>query len=122
MHFRADWLQITRVLTQYAAPTLVVLALVVELSGLSFGSTAYGYLLAVAFSLLTIVMIGVCGWIVFLWDIDRLFFGLERKIDTQLPADTAAGEEADGSLLGRARELLNAKTQHVRAQAVGVIE
>jgi hypothetical protein len=122
MHFRADWLKITRVFTQYVAPALVVLALIVEISGLSFRSTAYDYLLAIVFSLLTIVMIGVCGWIVFLWDIDRLFFGLERKIDTQLPADTAAGEEADGSLLGRARELLNAKTQHVRAQAVGVIE
>ena len=66
-------------------------------------------------------MIGVCGWIVFLWDIDRLFFRLERKIDAQLPEQTAS-EEPDGSLLGRAKEMLNSKTQHIRAQAVGAIE
>jgi len=126
MRFSADWLQVTRVLTQYVAPGLVVLALVVELTGLSFSSpalaSAYSYLVAVVFSLLSIVMIGVCGWIVFLWDIDRLFFRLERKIDAQLPEETASGEEPDGSLLGRAREMLNNKTQHVRAQAVDAIE
>jgi len=114
------------VLTQYVAPGLVVLALVVELTGLSFSSpalaSAYSYLVAVVFSLPSIVMIGVCGWIVFLWDIDRLFFRLERKIDAQLPEETASGEEPDGSLLGRAREMLNNKTQHVRAQAVDAIE
>jgi len=33
MRFSADWLQVTRVLTQYVAPGLVVLALVVELTG-----------------------------------------------------------------------------------------
>jgi FtsH-binding integral membrane protein len=82
MRFSADWLQVTRVLTQYVAPGLVVLALVVELTGLSFSSpalaSAYSYLVAVVFSLLTIVMIGVCGWIVFLWDIDRLFGTQDR--------------------------------------------
>ncbi len=121
MQVRANWLQVTRVLTQYVAPTLVVAALAVELSGLSFRSAAYDYLLAIVFSVLTIVMIGVCGWIVFLWDIDRLFFRLERKIDAQLPEQTAS-EEPDGSLLGRAKEMLNSKTQHIRAQAVGAIE
>jgi len=30
------------------------------------------------FSLLTAIMIGICGWIVCLWDLDRLFFKLER--------------------------------------------
>jgi hypothetical protein len=122
MRFRADWLQATRVLTQYVAPGLVLLALIVELAGLSFGlqtlPSAYSYLAAIVFSLLTLVMIALCGWIVFLRDIDRLFFRLERKIDTQLPA----GEGTDGSLLGRARELVNAKTQHIRAQAVAAIE
>ena len=121
MQVRADWLQVTRVFTQYVAPGLVVLALMIELSGLSIRSTAYGYLLAIVFSVLTILMIGVCGWIVFLWDIDRLFFTLERKIDAQLPEQTAS-EEPDGSLLGRAKEMLNSKTQHLRAQAVGAIE
>ena len=121
MQVRADWLQVTRVFTQYVAPGLVVLALTIELSGLSIRSTAYGYLLAIVFSVLTILMIGVCGWIVFLWDIDRLFFTLERKIDAQLPEQTAS-EEPDGSLLGRAKEMLNSKTQHIRAQAVGAIE
>src|SRR5436190_1305485 len=121
MQVRANWLQVTRVLTQYVAPTLVVLALAVELSGLSFRTVAYDYLLAIVFSVLTIVMIGVCGWVVFLWDIDRLFFRLERKIDAQLPEQTAS-EEPDGSLLGRAKEMLNNKTQHIRAQAVGAIE
>lgn len=126
MHVHVDWLRAIRLLTQYVAPGLVVLALVVELTGWSFSSPALAracsYLVATIFSVLTIVMIGLCGWIVFLWDIDRLFFRLERSIDTQLPADIAVSEEANGSLLGRARELLNAKTQHVRAQAVGVIE
>ena len=121
MQVRVNWLQATRVLTQYVAPTLVVLALAVELSGLSFRSVAYDYLLAIVFSVLTIVMIGVCGWVVFLWDIDRLFFRLERKIDAQLP-EQPASEEPDGSLLGRAKEMLNNKTQHIRAQAVGAIE
>jgi hypothetical protein len=126
MHFHVDWLGVTRVLTQYVVPGLVALTLVVEAAGLTFGSSvlesAYSYFLAVGFSLLTVVMIGVCGWIVFLWDIDRLFFRLERKIDTQLPTETGPGEESDSSLLGRARELLNTKTQHFRAQAVGAIE
>jgi hypothetical protein len=108
--------------TQYVAPGLVVLALLVELSGLSPVSRGYGYVLATVFSLLTIIIIAVCGWIVFLWDIDRLFFSLERKIDAQLPAQAGSGEEPDGSLLGRAKEMLNAKTQHIRAQAVGAIE
>ena len=121
MQVRVNSLQATRVLTQYVAPTLVVSALAVELSGLSFRSVAYDYLLAIVFSVLTIVMIGVCGWVVFLWDIDRLFFRLERKIDAQLPEQTAS-EEPDGSLLGRAKEMLNSKTQHIRAQAVGAIE
>ena len=34
MQVRADWLQVTRVFTQYVAPGLVVLALMIELSGL----------------------------------------------------------------------------------------
>ena len=63
-------------------------------------------------------MIGACGWIVFLWDIDRLFFSLERKIDTQ----TVSEAGADGSLLGRVRDMLSSKVQHLRAEAVRSIE
>ena len=69
-------------------------------------------------------MIGVCGWTVFLWDIDRLFFKLESKIDSEL-ADgqtESAEKHANGSLLGRARELLNSKVMRIRALAVGAIE
>ena len=79
---------------------------------------AYDYLIAVVFSLLTLMMIGACGWIVFLWDIDRLFFSLERKIDTQTVSDAGA----DGSLLGRVRDMLSSKVQHLRAEAVRSIE
>jgi len=93
----------------------------VSFTSLPLGS-AYGYLVAIVFSLLSIVMIGLCGWIVFLWDIDRLFFSLERKIDTQYAGDTASAEEPDGSLLSRAREMLNSKVQQVRTRAVGVVE
>lgn len=122
----ANWLQITRVVTQYVAPGLIALTLLLELIGLSSSASslarAYGYVLAVVFSLLTILMIAACGWIVFLWDIDRLFFRLEHKIDAQLPEQAGPAEEPDGSLLGRAREMLNAKTQHIRTQAVAVIE
>jgi hypothetical protein len=126
IHFDVDWLRVIRVLTQYVAPALVISVLMAELTEVSLASlplrSAYGYLVAIVFSLLTIVMIGLCGWIVFLWDIDRLFFSLERKIDTQFTADAASGEEPDGSLLSRAREMLNSKVQQVRTQAVGVIE
>jgi hypothetical protein len=76
-------------------------------------------LIAIVFSLLTFMMVGACGWIVFLWDIDRLFFNLERKIDTQAAADAGI---ADGSLLGRVRDTLRSKVQPLRAEAVMAIE
>jgi hypothetical protein len=120
MHFRADWPQATRALTQYVAPTLVALALVIELSGVSVGSAAYSLLLAVVFSLVTVVLISLCGWVAFLWDIDRLFFRLERKIDAQVGAENAT--EPDGTLVSRAREMLEVKIQKVRARAVAAIE
>ena len=125
MRISADWLRVTRLLTQFVAPGLVVITLIVEFLAVPVMSAAiasiYAHLVAVFFSLLTIVMIGGCGWILFLWDIDRLFFSLERKIDTQLPAETSS-EEPDDSLLGRARELLKSRTQQIRDQAVGLIE
>lgn len=125
MIYSAYWQRITRLLTQYVAPSLVVMVVILELtvrSGMSGAiATAHGYLVAIIFSLLTIAMIGVCGWILFLWDIDRLFFSLERKIDAQHSAETASSEP-DDSLLGRARELLKNRTQKLRDQAVGLVE
>ena len=110
-----DWLRLARVTTQYVVPGLLALAFLVEITG-TRTVPAYDYLIAVLFSLLTLIMIGACGWIVFLWDIDRLFFSLERKIDTQTVS------EADGSLLGRVRDMLSSKVQHLRAEAVRSIE
>src|SRR6476469_2002921 len=108
-----DWLRLTRVITQYVVPGLLALAFLVEITG-ARTVPAYDYLIAIAFSLLTLIMVGACGWIVFLWDIDRLFFSLERKIDTQAVSDAAA----EGSLLGRVREMLTSKVEHLRAEAV----
>jgi hypothetical protein len=65
-------------------------------------------LLLIVFSLLTAFLIGICGWIVVLWDLDRLFFKPEGKIDSQIAIlESKYGESGnDGTLLGRARELL----------------
>jgi hypothetical protein len=108
---------LTRVTTQYFVPGILAFAFLIEISGTPI-VFAYDYAMAVVFSLLTLVLIGACGWIVFLWDIDRLFFSLERKIDTQ----TTSSAEADGSLLGRVRDMLASKVQHLRAEAVRAIE
>jgi hypothetical protein len=110
-------LRLTRVMTQFVVPGLIALAFMVEIAG-TRTVPAYDYLVAVVFSLLTLVMIGACGWIVFLWDIDRLFFSLERKIDTQ----TVSEAGADGSLLARVRDILSSKVRHLRADAVRSIE
>jgi hypothetical protein len=112
-----DWLRLTRVMTQYVVPGLLAVAFLVEITG-TRTAFAYDYLIAVGFSLLTVIMIAACGWIVFLWDIDRLFFSLERKIDAQAISDAGA----DGSLLGRVREMVSNKVQHLRAEAVRSIE
>ena len=88
MHFQLDWLRAIRHLTQYVVPGLILAAVIIELAGRTFTSpslaSAYDYLLAIIFSFLTILMIGICGWTVFLWDIDRLFFKLEGKIDADM--------------------------------------
>jgi hypothetical protein len=80
--------------------------------------------LLVVFSLLTVIMIGICGWIVFLWDLDRLFFKLESKIDSQIATvESKSGESGqDGTLAGRAREMLNNVVRSSRAMAVGSVE
>ena len=82
-----DWLRLTRVMTQYVVPGLLAVAFLVEIAGDADGSRVRlsdgGRFFASH-----LIMICACGWIVFLWDIDRLFFSLERKIDTQTVSGT----------------------------------
>jgi hypothetical protein len=124
MKIHANWLRITRALTRFVVPLLIGAALLLEFFGGSLGShgTSFGYLLAIVFSFLTLAMIGLCGWVVFLWDIDRLFFRLERKIDAQVGLESAPADERDSSLLTRAREMMTSKVQGVRSRAIAVIE
>jgi hypothetical protein len=126
-----NWLRLIRFLTQYVAPGLATVVVVAEIIGWLLGAPvlpslthAYHYALLIVFSLLTAIMIGICGWLVFLWDLDRLFFKLESKIDSQVAAlESKSGESRqDGRLLGRARDMLNNVVQSSRAMAVGSIE
>src|SRR5439155_21276903 len=57
---------------------------------------------------------------VFLWDIDRLFFRLESRIDSQL-GETATKAD-DDSLLGKARELIGDAVGDVRTRSIVLIE
>ena len=131
MAFHISWLRLIRFLTQYVAPGLATLVLVAEVMSWLLGAPAlhslthaYNYVLLIVFSLLTAIMIGICGWIVYLWDLDRLFFKLESKIDSQIAALESKSAEGgpDGTLLGRAREMLNNVVRSSRAMAVGSIE
>ena len=126
-----DWLRLIRFLTQDVAPGLAAVVVVAEILGWLLGAPVspsatytYHFLLLIVFSLLTAIMIGICGWIVCLWDLDRLFFKLESKIDSQIAAlKSKSGENGnDGTLLGRARELLNKAMEGSRAMAVSAIE
>ena len=126
-----EWLRLIRSLTQYVAPWLAALVVVVEIIGWLLGAQvspsvayAYQFLLLIVFSFLTAIMIGICGWIVCLWDLDRLFFKLESKIDSQIAVlKSNSGESGNnGTLLGRARELLNKVMKGSRAMAVSAIE
>src|SRR5262245_43088387 len=93
MRFSDGWLRTIRILTQYIVPVTIAAALIVEFAGPSTGSTVgatYNWLKAVGFSLLTVALIVLCAWIVFLWDIDRLFFRLERRIDTEIGLASAS--------------------------------
>jgi hypothetical protein len=121
MNSRLDWLRVVRHLTQYVVPSLIVLAVIIELTDLVGLFPGYNHVVAVGFSVLSVMMIALCGWVVFLWDIDRLFFRLENRIDAQLSGDGSA-EEGSASLLNRAKEILNTKVQHVRTRAVSTIE
>jgi hypothetical protein len=123
MKLHVDWLRLIRVLTQYVAPGLVTIVLIAEITDglggalvLPTVAIAYNCSVLIVFSLLTTIMIGIFGWIVFLWDIDRLFFKLENKIDSQMMVmEMKSGESGqDGTLLGRAREMLNNIVQSSR--------
>jgi hypothetical protein len=121
-----DWHRIIRSFSQYAVPGLIALAFVTEFSRPPSNPNtlagAYNIGITILFSLLTVALIGLCGWVVFLWDIDRLFYRLERKIDAQTTAADEARDEPDGSMLGRAKELINERVMRVRARAVTTIE
>ena len=126
-----NWLGLVRLLTQYVAPGLVVTALLGEvLRAMLFGeartsaTTAYDYVLVGLFTVLTVAMIGICGWTSFLWDIDRLFFKLESRIDAELGEVEAPAPEqdSDGSLLGRVRAMFNNALHDVRAKSIALIE
>jgi hypothetical protein len=126
MHLQVDWLRFVRHSTHRVVPALAAITLVVELTGVASAppalQVAASYLIAVVFSLITIILIGVCGWVVFLWDIDRLFYRLERKIDAQTAGFEGAAGEPDESLFGRPKDLLSDKVQRVRGRAVRTIE
>ena len=116
-----DWLRLVRMLAQYVAPSLVVFALAVELAGAG-DSRAVNIVLVTLFSSLTVVMFAICGWTVFLWDIDRLFFRLENKIDSQLGEAPTKAEEQNGSLLGKARELVSGAMGRIRSTSIALLE
>src|SRR5262249_50736925 len=125
--FHMDWLRLIRFLTQYVAPGLAAIVMVAEIAGWLWDAQVspsvthtYHSLLLMVFSLLTAILIGICGWIVCVWDLDRLFFKLESKIDSQIAALRSKADESgnDGTLLGRAREMLNKVMKSSRAMAV----
>lgn len=117
-----NWLRLVRMLAQYVAPGLVIVALIGEAAGGPNSSAALNVVTAVVFGVLTVVMIGICGWTVFLWDIDRLFFRLESKIDAQMSEPPPKAEGQNGSLLDRARELVGNAVGNMRSTAVALVE
>jgi len=121
-----NWLRVIRLSSQYAVPGLIALGIIAEFSRAPSSPNTlagmYNVGITVLFSVLTVTLIGMCGWVVFLWDIDRLFYRLERKIDAQTAAADEAREEADGSMVGRARELIYERVRRVRTRAVTTIE
>ena len=129
--YSGGWLRLVRRLTQYIVPGLVAVVILGELlrtpsagPSLSGYASVYNYLLLVTFTLTTVMMIAVCGWTVFLWDIDRLFFTLDSRIDAEIGEldKKSPDRKQDGSLLGRAREMLNNAVQTVRGRSVALIE
>lgn len=117
-----DWLRVVRALAQYIAPGLAAVALIGALTPSAASSTAFNGVLLTVFCLLTVVMMAICGWTVFLWDIDRLFFRLESKIDAQLGETPGNSDEPNDSLLGRARELVSSAVSNVRSRSIALVE
>ena len=106
-----DWPRVIRFSARYVVPTLIAVGIIAEFSSPPSRLNDIG--VAILFSVLTMALIGVCGWVVFLWDIDRLFYRLERKIDAQTADPDRPAEQSDGSMLGRVKELLSEKVQRV---------
>jgi hypothetical protein len=122
-----DWPRVIRLFARYVVPALVALGIIAEFSGPPSSpntlTSMHNIGIAILFSLLTVTLIGVCGWVVFLWDIDRLFYRLERRIDAQaVGAEEEPAEEPGSSMLSRAKELLSERIQRVRTRAVTTIE
>lgn len=117
-----DWLRVVRLLAQYIAPGLAAAALIGALAWGDASNTAFNVVLLTVFGLLTVVMMAICGWTVFLWDIDRLFFRLENKIDAQVGEAPSKIGEMDDSLLGRARESVGNAVSNVRAKSIALVE
>jgi hypothetical protein len=117
-----DWLRLVRALAQYIAPSLAVCTLAIELAWPQPPAAGINAVILAISCLLTVAMIAVCGWTVFLWDIDRLFFRLENRIDAQLGEAPAKNDGADGSLIGRARELVGNAIGSVRAKSITLVE
>ena len=117
-----DWLRVVRMLAQYIAPGLAAVALISVLTWAGPSNTAFNIALLIVFSLLTVVMMAICGWTVFLWDIDRLFFRLENKIDIQVGEAPSKNDEPNDSMLGRARELVGNAVSNVRTKSIALVE
>ena len=116
------WLRVVRMLVQYIAPALAAMALIVELAWAGATGTAYNVIMLAVFSLLPVIMMAICGWTVVLWDIDRLFFRLENKIDAELSEAPSKNDEPDNSLLGRAREVVASAVKTVRSRSITLVE
>jgi hypothetical protein len=122
-HMRSiDWLHVIRMLAQYITPGLAAAALLGELAVAGGSSTTFNGIILAVFGLLTVIMIAICGWTVFLWDIDRLFFKLENKIDAQVGDAPARSDDPNDSLLGRARELLSNAVGDLRTRSIFLVE
>jgi hypothetical protein len=117
-----DWLRLIRTLAQGVVPALAAAALLSDVTWAGASNTAFNLVLLIVFCLFTVAMILICGWTVFLWDIDRLFFRLENKIDGELGEKAPKNIGPDSSLLGRARELVGNALGNVRARSIALIE
>ena len=117
-----DWLRVIRMLAQSIAPGAAAVALMSELVRPIGPDPLLDSLVLTVFCLLTVVMVAICGWTVFLWDIDRLFFKLEGKIDAELRETHPKSDEPDDSLLGRARELVGKAVGNIRAKSIVLVE